>query len=216
MVLDCVVTWFVPVWGLGYHTVFGNLIKLVMKRKSVEYPRLVHGPRHGLLVSIMTGPIYTKLAEMWNRLGISRVRRVFTALQIAPMRIKPVIPLLEVEQKKGKWTLFYCCFGDCEMLVHIISACDVDNLSKTDSNFWQKSGANHEVDGWLNPCVWCDAFKSPWHVHIYVYLKIPDAIFIEHIFWFTLWNTNTHVIYSNLWETRQFADDLVMREYKHL
>ena len=33
----------------------------------------VHGPCHGLLMSILKGPTCTKLVRMWNRLRIPRV-----------------------------------------------------------------------------------------------------------------------------------------------
>ena len=59
--------------------------------KTMESPRLVHrvhGPWHGLLVSILIGPICTKLVRMWNRLRIP--------CELMPM--KPPSPVFNVEQ----------------------------------------------------------------------------------------------------------------------
>ena len=86
-----------------------------------ESPRPIHGPWHGLLVSILIGLICTKVITMWNRLWESRVPMTCMLTGANGARGSQV----EVTPIKDWWAPFYCCFCDYRMLAYIIASCEV-------------------------------------------------------------------------------------------
>ena len=63
---------------------------------------------------------------MWNRLGIPICDAcVYCAKNNADQCKEAGLSLLIVERNKGKRTLFYSCFGNCQMLANKISTCEV-------------------------------------------------------------------------------------------
>ena len=56
--------------------------------------------------------------------------------------------LLEDEQNKGKWTLFYYCFGDCKCWYEDFRMWGMHNLAKTDRNIQNPMRSADLTAGW--------------------------------------------------------------------
>ena len=90
--------------------------------------------------------------RLWNRLCIPLETTwcgdlvVYRTENSAESMRGRAIPALTVEQNKGQWALFYCCFDDCRMLAYKISTCESRQQLV-------KSNANHRVEAGWTPLV---------------------------------------------------------------
>ena len=97
----------------------------------VESSRPLHDPWHGLLVSVVIGPMHTKLARMWNRLGVPCAKTcVFTTvLTMALAAMKPRLTMRKLNKIQAVLQLFRWLL----MLIYKIIVCEVPIICRKPS-----------------------------------------------------------------------------------
>ena len=159
---------------------------MLFPASNAESPRPLYGPWHGQLVSIVIGLVRTKLVRMWNRLGEACVDN---CAKIG------LVGECESRTNKGKWSLFYSCFGVCR-------CCNIKSryvrCASLGENRQQlvNSTANCRVEGWqVSRRFVTRLFHGPWcpsvlvHKRIRIY-AVPCGIWSIHWRW-------SHWIYTN-------------------